>query len=188
LRDLRKRQIDAFVDALDPRSTRAGVWVIHKPANLAKLAKPSDRDALVSAAGAGGGRFVLTVDSRMSDGTGIGVTLTSADQPDQKRKFQGRLQVDGSTSARLLLNLRATQPPPPKPPSEAELKRVIHWTSLLLEQRGKSLIGIATAGPSEQTTVLDVAFAAATPAPNPEPANKPTPPKPPQRPATARAK
>jgi hypothetical protein len=71
------------------------------------------------------------------------------------------LQVDASAN-RLLLNLRATQPPPSKAPAEAELNRVIHWTSLLLELRGNSLIGIATVGPSDETKVLNVAFAAAT--------------------------
>jgi hypothetical protein len=159
LRDLRKRQVDAFVEAMTLRAPRAGGWVIHQPAVLAKLAKPAERDAVVSAAGAKGGRVTLTIDSRTNDGASVAATLTSSDQPDLKRKFTGRLQLDASAN-RLLLNLRSTQPPPGRPPVDADLKKVVHWTSLLLELRNNQLVGIATAGPSDDT-VMNVAFGAA---------------------------
>jgi hypothetical protein len=170
LRDLRKKQIDAFASALQPRSTRAGVWVVQKPGQLAKLVKPSDRDATVNAAGADGGRFTFTVDSRMADGSAINVTLTTTDQPEQKRKFSGRLQLDASAN-RLVLNLKATQPPPPR--KGADDKRITQWNSMLLELRGNALVGIATAGPND-ANVFNVAFAQPTNPATPGPA-KPKP-------------
>jgi hypothetical protein len=188
LRDLRKRQVDAFVAALAPRSSRAGVWVVHKPGMLARLARSADREAAVSAAGTTSGRLAMIIESRANDGSAVAVTLNSAEQPELRRKFTGRLQVDASAN-RLLLNLRATQPPPSRPPAEADLKRVIYWSSFLLELRGNTLCGLATAGPSDATTVLNVAFdaptaAAAAPSPTTgrsSPTRRP-------RPATARAK
>ena len=76
------------------------------------------------------------------------------------------LGVDGtqplgvwSSANRLLLNLRATQPPPTRPPAEGDLKRVIYWNSLLLELRGNALFGIATAGLTDTPTILNVVFA-----------------------------
>jgi hypothetical protein len=179
LRDLRKRQIDAFVAALALRSPRPGVWVKHRPGMLARLAKPADREAALSEAGGAGGRLTLTIDSRMSDGSNVGVTLTSDEQPDVRRKFTGRLQVDAGAN-RLLLNLRATQPPASRPPAEADLKRVVHWTSLLLELRNNTLCGIATAGPPDAVSVLNVAFAppAASPKSPPTAQPRPSPPRP----------
>ena len=175
LRDLRKRQVDAFVNALAAKSSRQGVYVAHKPGLVAKMTKSADREAAISAAGGATGRLTLTVDSRANDGTAVAVTLNSADQPELKRKFSGRLQLDASAN-RLLLNLRATQPPPSKPPTEADLKRVIYWSSLLLELKGNNLIGIGTAGPSDATTILNVAFdapSAAPPPPSPAPKKPP---------------
>ena len=162
LRDLRKRQVDAFVAALPPRSSRAGVWINHRPGMLAKLVKSADRDAAVNAAGADGGRITLTIDSCSSDGMSVAVTLTSSGPPELKRKFSGRLLVDASAN-RVLLNLRATQPPPPRKNAE-DLKRIVHWNSLLLELRGNTLVGIATAGPTESATVFNVGFGPPTPA------------------------
>jgi hypothetical protein len=181
LRDLRKRQIDAFINALALRTMRSGIWVIQQPGMLAKLAKQSDREAALSAAGGAGGRLTLTIDSRTPDGTSVAITLSSPDQPEQKKKFTGRLQADASNAGRLLLNLRATQPPPTKAPNEGDLKRVIYWSSLLLELRGNSLIGVATAGPPEAVTTLNVAFgpASAAPAPAAAPGQR----QPPQKPA-----
>jgi hypothetical protein len=167
LRILRERQVDLFITALPLHSMRTGVWVVHQPGMLAKLAKQSDRDAVLAAAGSAGGRITLTIDARNIDGTGIIATLASTDQP-EKKKFTGRLQVDASAN-RILLNLRTTQPPS-KAPTEAELKRVFFWSSILLELRGNSLIGIATAGPPETATVLNVAFGSPTAAPAPTPA------------------
>src|SRR5205085_1954827 len=92
----------------------------------------------------------------MTDGSNVAVTLTSTDQPDQKRKFTGRVQVDLFAN-RLLLNLRA-QPAPSKALAEADLKRVINWTSLVLELRKETLCGIATAGPNDSPTILNIAF------------------------------
>ena len=158
LRDLRKRQLDAFIGALTLRVPRPGVWVVHKPGVLARLARPAEREAALAEAGGAGGRLTLTVDGRHSDGGNVTVTLTSADQPKVQRRFSGRLQVDVSAN-RLLLNLRATQPPPSRPPTQDELKQVVHWTSLLLDLRNNTLCGIATAGPSDAVTVLNVSFA-----------------------------
>ena len=176
LRDLRKRQIDAFINALGVRSTRQGIFVVRQPGTLARLAKASDRETALAAAGAGGGRLTLTIDSRTTDGTSIAATLASADKPELKKKFAGRLQLDLSGN-RVLLNLRATQPPPNKPPAEGDLKRVIHWSALLLELRGNNLLGIATAGPPEAQTVMNVVFT------GPQAAPAPAAPKPPAKPA-----
>jgi hypothetical protein len=188
LRDLRKRQVDALVAALAPRTSRAGIWVTHRPGLLARLARPADREAVLGEAGVGGGRLILTIDSRMTDGSAIAAILTEPEQPELHRKFNGRLQVDASTPSRLLLNLRATQPPPARPPALADLKRVVHWTSLLLELRGNALIGIATAGPAEAATTLNVVFANAAPVNPAPPANTRAPAKAPPRPTTSRSK
>jgi hypothetical protein len=118
----------------------------------------------------------VTIDSRTTDGTSVAVTLSSPDQPEQKKKFAGRLQADAGNANRLLLNLRATQPPPTKAPTEADLKRVIYWSSLLLELRGNSLIGVATAGPPEAVTTLNVAFGTPAAAAPPKPPRSQTPP------------
>jgi hypothetical protein len=181
LREMRKRQLDAFVAALDAKTTRNGGFAVHKPGQLAKMVKQGEREATVSAAGAGGGKLIMTVDSRSPDGTNIAVTLTSPDQPELKRKFSGRLHVDASNALRLLLVLRSTQPPPGKPPGDAELRRVIYWTSLTLELRGTQLLGVATAGPADGTTVLNVAFGPPTAAKEPAPPATPVKPKPPAK-------
>jgi len=188
LRDLRKRQVDALVAAIPVHSSRSGVWVVHQPGMLAKLAKAADRDAAVSAAGGATGRITLTIDSRTNDGSLVGVTLNSDDQPELRRKFSGRFQLDASAN-RVLLNLRSTQPPPSRAPAEGEFKRVINWSSLLLEVRGNSLCGIATVGPPDGSTVLNVAFGASTAgAAAPAPTVNRSKPTPRPRPTTARAK
>jgi hypothetical protein len=72
--------------------------------------------AMLAAAGSAGGRITMVVDSRTPDGNEIAVTLTTDDQPNIKRKLTGRLMLD-ATANRVLLNLRASQPPPSKPPA-----------------------------------------------------------------------
>ena len=81
--------------------------------------------------------------------------------------------MDASAN-RILLNLRA-QASAPKTLTEADLKKVLNWTSIVLELRGNSLIGIATVGPPETGTVLNVAFGPSTAAPTPAPQKAPAP-------------
>lgn len=174
LRSFRERQLSEYIAALPLRTPHSGVFVPQQPGLIARLSKPADRETALREAGAAGGKLTLVVDSRMTDGSNVTVTISSQEQPEVRRKFTGRLQVDISAN-RLLLNLRSTQPPPPRPGTEAELRRIAHWTSMLLELRNDALCGIATAGPAGATTVFNVAFARAAPAPDAPKAARPRP-------------
>lgn len=155
LQQLRKKQLEDFVNAIPERKQRPGVWTIHKPGALAKVSSHGGRESVARSGGAAG-RLMLIIDQRSKEGMDVGATLFAPDQPNVRKKFTGRLHVD-SSSNRVLLQLRAGGTTN-KPPNEAELKQVNLWTRLLLEVRDNDLRGIAEVGPIDNPTIVNVGF------------------------------
>ena len=155
LHDLRKKQLDDFVNAIPERKQRPGVWTIHKPGALAKVSSHGGRESLAKGGGAAG-RLMLIIEQRSKEGMDVGATLFAPDQPNVRKKFNGRLHVDASSN-RVLLQLRAGGTTN-KPPTEADLKQVNLWTRLLLEVKDNDLRGIAEVGPIDNPTIVNVGF------------------------------
>jgi hypothetical protein len=155
LHDLRKKQLDDFVNAIPERKQRPGVWTIHKPGALAKVSSHGGRESVAKSGGAAG-RLMLIIDQRSKEGMDVGATLFAPDQPTVRKKFTGRLHVD-SSSNRVLLQLRAASTTN-KPPTEADLKQANLWTRLLLEVKDNDLRGIGEVGPIDNPTIVNVGF------------------------------
>ncbi len=146
LHDLRKKQLDEFLAAIPAQKFRNGVWAIHRPGLLNKLAVTGRATP---------NRITLTIDTRGPTGE-VTATLANPETPAIKRKLAGRIQVDASAN-RLLLQLRAA-PSFNRAATEADIKTINAWTRLLLEVKDTQLRGIAEVGAGDGMITLNVAF------------------------------
>jgi hypothetical protein len=155
LRDLRKKQMDDFLQVLAPQKSRAGVWMIRKPGGMQKISTAGGRSSALGAGADKAGKVTLIIDARGAAGE-ISATLINPDQPNVKRKLNGRLHVDASAN-RLILALHAPFSGT-RAPTEADIKTVTTWTRLLLEQHGNDLRGLAEVGAGDNALVLQIGF------------------------------